>query len=123
MAAIRYIVDDVDVAADFYARLLGFTVLRKYGPAMAILERDGLALWLAGPLASASRPLPDGRRPVPGGWNRMVLEVGDLPRLVSDLAEAGVTFLQGIVDGPGGRQTLCTDPAGNVVELFQAHSN
>ena len=87
---------------------------------MAILERDGLTLWVAGPAASASKPMPDGRTPAPGGWNRFVLEVTDLPALVDTLRGRGTVFRNDIVDGPGGRQILCEDPAGNVIELFEA---
>ncbi|NKJ05560.1 putative enzyme related to lactoylglutathione lyase [Rhizobium sp. SG741] len=87
---------------------------------MAILTRDDLTLWLAGPMASASRPMPDGRKPEPGGWNRFVLEIqGELPALVSTLREHGVHFRNDIIEGPGGRQILCEDPSGNAIELFE----
>lgn len=119
MATIRYIVDDVHSAVAFYRGALGFTVKQQYGPAMAILTRGDLTLWVAGPPASASRPMPDGRTPEPGGWNRFVLEVDDLPAMVENLTARGATFRNDIVDGPGGRQILCEDPAGNVIELFQ----
>jgi predicted enzyme related to lactoylglutathione lyase len=120
MATVRYVVRDVGASIDFYAGLLGFTLVERYGPAMAILERDGLKLWIAGPLASASRPLPDGRQPAPGGWSRFVLEVADLRQVMEALSQRGVTFVQSIIEGPGGRQTLCEDPSGNVIELFEA---
>jgi predicted enzyme related to lactoylglutathione lyase len=119
MAGIRYIVHDVDRAIAFYRDHLGFAVKQQFGPAMAILERDGLTLWLAGPQASAAKPMPDGRRPEPGGWNRFVLQVEDLPALVGRLRERGVAFRNDIVQGPGGRQILCEDPSGNAVELFE----
>ncbi len=119
MATIRYIVDDLDPAIAFYRDRLGFTVQQQYGPAMAILVTGDLTLWLAGPPASASRPMPDGRQPEPGGWNRFVLEVEDLPTLVDSLTAQGVRFRNTIVEGPGGRQILCEDPSGNVIELFQ----
>jgi catechol 2,3-dioxygenase-like lactoylglutathione lyase family enzyme len=119
MATVRYIVRDVGAAIEFYTGLLGFTLVERYGPAMAILQRDGLSLWVAGPPASASRPLPDGRQPTPGGWSRFVLEVADLGQLVEELSARGVTFVQSIIEGPGGRQALCEDPSGNVVELFE----
>jgi predicted enzyme related to lactoylglutathione lyase len=92
---------------------------QQFGPAMAILDREDLELWVAGPLASASRPMPDGAKPAPGGWARFVLTVEDLPGLVTRLEREGVRFKNRIVDGPGGRQILCLDPAGNVVELFE----
>ena len=118
MAVIRYIVADVDEAIAFYD-LLGFVPVQDYSPAMAIVRRDDLDLWLAGPTASASRPMPDGRRPEPGGWNRMVVTVDDLAGWVVELREAGVAFRNDVVSGPGGQQILCEDPSGNVVELFQ----
>jgi catechol 2,3-dioxygenase-like lactoylglutathione lyase family enzyme len=119
MASVRYIVRDVDAAVAFYTGRLGFTLREQYGPNMAILDRAGLTLWVAGPGASASRPMPDGSRPEPGGWNRFVLEVDDLAGLVGELKAQGVRFRNEIVTGPGGRQILCEDPSGNVVELFQ----
>jgi catechol 2,3-dioxygenase-like lactoylglutathione lyase family enzyme len=119
MASVRYLVRDVDAAVAFYTRHLGFELRQQFGPNMAILGREDLTLWLAGPNASAARPMPDGRRPEPGGWNRFVLEVPDLPGLVTRLRDAGVPFRNEIVKGPGGQQVLCEDPSGNVVELFQ----
>lgn len=119
MAQVRYIVDDVDSAVAFYTACLGFALKQQFGPAMAIVHDDGLELWLAGPAASASRPMPDGARPVPGGWNRLVLTVDDLDALVARLRSAGVRFRNEIVTGPGGRQILREDPAGNPIELFQ----
>lgn len=119
MATVRYIVDEVESAVAFYRDKLGFTVDQQYGPAMAILSRADLTIWLAGPPASASRPMPDGRKPEPGGWNRFVLEVGDLSAIVEGLRAQGVVFRNDIVEGPGGRQILCEDPAGNVIELFE----
>ena len=119
MASVRYIVRSVDQAVAFYRDRLGFTFEQQFGPAMAIVSRDDLTLWLAGPGASASRPMPDGRQPEPGGWNRFVLRVDDLAALVTDLRRQGVTFRNEVVKGPGGQQILCEDPSGNVVELFQ----
>lgn len=118
MASVRYLVRDVDQAVAFYQRL-GFSLRQQFGPAMAIMARDDLTLWLAGPRASAARPMPDGRVPQPGGWNRFVLSVTDLAALVSSLRGQGVPFRNDIVEGPGGRQILCEDPSGNVVELFE----
>ena len=89
------------------------------GPLLAILKRGDLTLWLAGPHASASRPMPDGRKPEPGGWNRFVVETHDLAATVAKLKTAGVRFRNEIVSGPGGQQILVEDPCGNVVELFQ----
>lgn len=119
MAAIRYLVHDVPAAVAFYAGQLGFTLRQQFGPAMAILERGDLTLWLAGPMASAAKAMPDGRMPEPGGWARFVLEVEDLPGLVARLRAAGVAFRNDILDGPGGRQILAEDPSGNCIELFE----
>jgi glyoxylase I family protein len=118
MVSVRYLVRDVDRAIAFYAGL-GFELQRQFGTAMAIMSRDDLTLWLAGPSASAAKPMPDGRLPEPGGWNRFVLQVSDLPAMVQMLRAQGVAFRNDIVDGPGGRQILCEDPSGNVVELFE----
>ncbi len=119
MAAVRYIVRDVAAAIAFYTDCLGFTLKQQFGPAMAILVRDDLTLWVAGPAASASKPMPDGRQPEPGGWSRIVLQVDDLDATVARLRARGVGFRNDIVSGPGGRQILCEDPSGNPIELFQ----
>ncbi len=119
MAAFRYIVADVDQAVDFYTRLLGFTLEKQFGPAMAIVRRDDLSLWLAGPTSSAARPMPDGRKPEPGGWNRIVLAVDNLDAAVERLRVVGARLRNDIVSGPGGRQILVEDPSGNVIELFE----
>jgi catechol 2,3-dioxygenase-like lactoylglutathione lyase family enzyme len=119
MAIFRMIVHDVDAAVAFYAEALGFALVTQYGPAMAIMERDDLRLWLAGPAASASRPMPDGARPEPGGWNRPAFEVTDLAATVARLTAAGHRFRNTIISGPGGHQVLLQDPSGNLIELFQ----
>lgn len=119
MVTMRYLVDDVADAIVFYERL-GFASVQRFGPAMAIVRRGDLDLWLAGPTSSAARPMPDGRRPEPGGWNRVVIETDDLETLVAQLRDAGARFRNDIVEGPGGRQILVEDPSGNVVELFGA---
>jgi predicted enzyme related to lactoylglutathione lyase len=119
MAIVRYIVKDVSAAVEFYTKLLGFTVVEQYGPAMAILSKDDLTLWVAGPQASASRPMPDGRVPEPGSWSRFVVETDDIQALANKLKEAGAHFRNEVITGPGGSQTLVEDPSGNVVELFQ----
>jgi len=122
MASIRYVVGDVDRAVAFYTQRLGFTLKQQMGPAFAYVSRDDLTLWLSGPQSSAARPMPDGRRPEPGGWNRLVLEVKDLPSRVAALKQAGVRFRNDMVVGPGGRQILAEDPDGNPVELFEPAS-
>lgn len=119
MATVRYIVRDVDAAVGFYRDRLGFSLEQQFGPAMAILRRDDLSLWVAGPQASASRPMPDGRTPEPGGWARIVVQVPDLDRTVADLRSINCTFRSDIIAGPGGRQCLIEDPSGNAVELFE----
>ena len=119
MAQFRYIVDDVDASVTFYKAHLGFELIEQYGPAMAILRKDDLDLWLAGPPASASKPMPDGAQPAPGGWNRIVVLMDDLATSVDAMRASGVIFRNDIVAGPGGQQILCADPSGNLVELFQ----
>jgi catechol 2,3-dioxygenase-like lactoylglutathione lyase family enzyme len=119
VAAVRYLVDDVDAAVAFYTAHLGFTLDEQMGAAFALVERDDLTLWLSGPPSSAARPMPDGRQPEAGGWNRLVLTVDDLEATVEAMRAAGVTFRNDIVKGPGGKQILLDDPAGNPVELFQ----
>ncbi len=119
MAQFRYIVDDVDASIAFYTAHLGFVLVEQYGPAMAILRKEDLDLWLAGPPASASQPMPDGAQPGPGGWNRAVVILSDLEAVVEAMRAEGVNFRNEIVAGPGGQQILCNDPSGNPIELFQ----
>lgn len=121
MAEVRYIVHDVDAAVTFYTERLGFSLVNQFGPAMAMVRFGDLTLWLAGPPASASRPMPDGAKPSPGGgWARFVLTVDDLAGLVARLKGEGVAFRNDIVTGPGGKQILAADPSGNLIELFEA---
>jgi catechol 2,3-dioxygenase-like lactoylglutathione lyase family enzyme len=119
MVNVRYMVDDVDEAIAFYAKLLGFELLTNASPAFADVKRGNLRLLLAGPQSSAGRPMPDGRKPGPGGWNRIHFVVDDIDAEVRRLRGAGATFRNDIVTGPGGQQILLEDPSGNVVELFQ----
>ena len=119
MATVRYFVPDVDKALAFYVERLEFTLDKRFPP-IAILSKGDLSLWLSGPESSAARPMPDGRKPVPGGWNRLVVEVSNLEATVAKLREAGVVFRNDIVVGPGGKQILAEDGSGNVVELFEA---
>ncbi|MGH3879130.1 MAG: VOC family protein [Actinophytocola sp.] len=116
---VRYMVDDVESAVDFYTKHLGFTLRMSAAPAFADVLRGNLRLLLSGPKSSAGRPMPDGTTPEPGGWNRIHLIVDDIAAEVARLRAAGLTFRNDIVSGPGGRQILLQDPAGNVVELFQ----
>ena len=120
MAVFRYLVGDVDAAIAFYTGNLGFTLEQQMGPAFAIVSRDELSLWLSGPQSSAARPMPDGRQPQPGGWNRFVVEVEDLESKVAELKEAGLSFCNEVVSGPGGKQIVLDDGDGNPVELFEA---
>jgi catechol 2,3-dioxygenase-like lactoylglutathione lyase family enzyme len=115
----RYLVDDVSAAAAFYTEHLGFTLEQQMGSAFAIVSFGDLTLWLSGPESSAARPMPDGRQPEPGGWNRLVIQVDDLEARVEQLRPAGVTFRNEIVTGPGGKQIVLEDSAGNPVELFE----
>jgi catechol 2,3-dioxygenase-like lactoylglutathione lyase family enzyme len=119
MAQVRYIVDDVAAAVAFYTTQLGFELRQQFGPAMAIVVREDLELWLAGPMASASKAMPDGAQPTPGGWSRIVVTVDDLEQRVAQMTALGVRFRNAIVHGPGGSQILCCDPSGNLVELFE----
>jgi catechol 2,3-dioxygenase-like lactoylglutathione lyase family enzyme len=116
---VRYIVDDVDAAIDFYTSHFGFELLSSAAPAFADVVRGQLRLLLSGPRSSAGRPMPDGRTPAPGGWNRIHLIVDDIEAEVQRLQAAGLTFRNDIVTGPGGQQILVDDPAGNPIELFQ----
>jgi catechol 2,3-dioxygenase-like lactoylglutathione lyase family enzyme len=116
---VRYMVDDVEAAVDWYTRHLGFSLLSNQAPAFADVRRGSLRLLLSGPTSSAGRPMPDGERPRPGGWNRIHLVVDELPAEVARLRAAGVRFRNDIVTGPGGSQILLSDPSGNLVELFQ----
>jgi catechol 2,3-dioxygenase-like lactoylglutathione lyase family enzyme len=120
MATVRYLVQDVDGAVDFYTQWLGFSLAERWGPAFAIVEKGDLKLWLSGPQSSAAKPMPDGRQPEPGGWNRLVIEVDDLATLVEGLKQNGLKFRNEIIEGPGGKQILAEDPAGNPLELFEA---
>ena len=119
---VRYMVDDVDAAVDFYTKLLDFELLSSASPAFADVKRGNLRLLVSGPTSSAGRPMPDGEKPVPGGWNRIHFIVDDLDAEVARLRDAGAIFRNDIVQGPGGKQILLQDPAGNVVELFQPAS-
>jgi catechol 2,3-dioxygenase-like lactoylglutathione lyase family enzyme len=116
---VRYMVDDVDESISFYTKSLGFDVLSNASPAFADVKRGNLRLLLSGPASSAGRPMLDGARPGPGGWNRIHFIVDDIDAEVSRLRDAGATFRNEVVEGPGGKQILLQDPSGNVVELFQ----
>ncbi len=116
---VRYMVDDVAAAVNFYTTHLGFTLLTNQRPAFADVERGNLRLLLSGHTSSAGRPMPDGRQPGPGGWNRIHLLVDDINAEVARLRGAGVSFRNDVVTGPGGKQILLDDPSGNPIELFQ----
>jgi catechol 2,3-dioxygenase-like lactoylglutathione lyase family enzyme len=116
---VRYMVDDVQASVDFYTTHLGFELRSSAVPAFADVTRGNLRLLLSGPKSSAGRPMPDGAIPVPGGWNRIHLIVGDLAAEVDRLRKTGLSFRNDVVTGPGGSQILLKDPSGNVVELFQ----
>ena len=118
-ASVRYLIDDVDRAIDFYTTHLGFTLGRNASPAFAEVLRGPLRLLLSGPTSSGARPLPDGTTPAPGGWNRIHLIVDDITHDVERLRAAGLNFRSDIISGPGGQQILLQDPSGNLIELFQ----
>jgi len=118
--SMRYMIDDVPAAIEFYTKQLGFTLDMNAAPAFAAVSRDGVRLLLSGEGSSGKRPLPDGRKQTPGGWNRILLEVANLETEVARLRQAGVRFrMTDIVSGPGGAQILIDDPSGNPIELFQ----
>ena len=119
MVSVRYMVDDVEASVAFYTKFLGFRILNQFPP-FADVARGKLRLLLSGPASSAGRPMPDGAKPVPGGWNRIHLIVDDIEAEVARLRDAGVSFRNDIVEGPGGKQILLQDPSGNVIELFQS---
>ena len=116
---VRYMVDDVEKAVDFYTTVFGFTVRTNFAPAFADVVRGNLRLLLSGPKSSAGRPMPDGRTPEPGGWNRIHFIVDDIDAEVERLQAANVNFRNEVISGPGGRQILLEDPAGNPIEVFQ----
>ena len=120
MATVRYLVTDVERSIAFYTKALGFKLDQSWAPGFARLSSNDLTLWLAGPRSSAARPMPDGRRPEPGGWNRFVIEVRDRVSRVAEMKQDGMCFRNEIVVGPGGKQILLEDPDGNLVELFEA---
>ena len=117
--SIRYMIDDVPAAIKFYTTHLGFSLDLDASPAFASVTRDGVRLLLSGKTSSGRRAMPDGREPVPGGWNRIHIQVENLEAEVQRLREAGLKFRNEIVKGPGGSQVLVEDPSGNPVELFQ----
>lgn len=119
---VRYMVDDVPAAVDFYTKHFGFRLQSNAAPAFADVVRGQLRLLLSGPTSSAGRPMPDGRKPEAGGWNRIEFVVDDIEAEVERLRSEGVPFRNDIVTGPGGKQILVEDPAGNLIEIFEAAS-
>lgn len=119
MWGVRYQVRDIDRAIDFYTQRLGFKLDRKHPPAFAQVSSTNLKLVLSGPGASGSRPMPDGQSQEPGGWNRVILQVADLPARIEALKKAGLHFRNEMETGPGGRQIQLEDPDGNAIELFE----
>jgi catechol 2,3-dioxygenase-like lactoylglutathione lyase family enzyme len=119
IVSVRYMVDDVDKSIDFYTRLFGFEVQMSAAPAFADVKRGNLRLLLSGPASSAGRPMSDGVKPGPGGWNRIHFIVDDIDAEIDRLRDAGATFRNEAISGPGGKQILVLDPSDNVIELFQ----
>ncbi len=117
--SVRYMVDDVEEAVAFYTKVLDFEVLNNFAPVLADVARGNLRLLLSGPTSSAGRPMADGAKPGPGGWNRIHFIVDDIDGEVARLRDAGARFRNDIIEGPAGKQILLQDPSGNVVELFQ----
>jgi glyoxylase I family protein len=122
MAAVRYLVKDVDRSIAFYTGHLGFRLDHRAAPAFASVSKGDLVLRLSGPGSSGARPMPDGRSQEPGGWNRIVVEVADLPRTIAELRQGGVRFRNEMETGPGGKQIQIEDPDGNPIEVFQPAS-
>ena len=120
MATFRYLVNEVDTSIAFYTKFLDFKLIEQMGTAFAVVAKDDLNLWLSSPQTSAARPMPDGRKPEAGGWNRFVIEVDDIEALVASMKSAGVSFRNNIITGPGGKQILAEDPSGNPIEIFQS---
>ena len=119
IVSVRYMVDDVDESIVFYTKMFGFEVSMSAAPAFADVKRGNLRLLLSGPTSSAGRPMADGTKPGPGGWNRIHFIVDDLDEEVARLRADGAKFRNDMVTGPGGKQILLLDPSGNVIELFQ----
>ena len=119
-AVVRYQVREMERAIEFYTRHLGFQLTQKSGPVIAIVSRGDLHLLLSGPESSGARPMPDGRRQEPGGWNRIVLYVDDLDRIVTALRSADTVLRNDVETGPGGKQIQIEDPDGNPIELHEA---
>ena len=119
MAKIRYFVEDVDAAVEFYTQHLGFELDFNAGP-FAMITRGDLALMISGPKTSAARPMLDGSVPAPGGWNRFVFEVDDIETVVASMRQTGIHFRNDILSGVGGKQSVAEDPSGNPIEVFQA---
>ena len=117
--SVRYMIDDVPAAIAFYTTHLGFTLEQDASPAFASVSRDGVRLLLSGKASSGRRAMPDGSQPVPGGWNRIQLQVHHLSSEVDRLRQAGLQFRNEVITGPGGSQILLDDPSGNPVELFE----
>lgn len=116
---VRYIVENVDAAVEFYTKYLDFTLLTNASPAFADVTRGNLRMLLSGRTSSAGRAMPDGSLPFPGGWNRIQIVVDDLATKVLELKAKGLHFRNEIITGPGGSQILLIDPSGNLIELFQ----
>ena len=119
MAFIRYLVYDVEKSVKFYTTLLGFDLKRSYGP-FAMITKDDLEVWISGPKTTGARPMPNGDKPIPGGWNRLVVVVDNIDDTVSNLKSHDVVFRNEVLSGVGGKQVLIEDPSGNPIEIFEA---
>ena len=120
VATVRYLVSDVDRAIAFYTQVLDFKLAQQNGPVIAIVSRGPLLLLLSGADSSGARPMPDGRRQEPGGWNRILIYVDDIDAQIKKLQAAGARFRNSVEVGPGGKQIQLDDPDGNPIELHEA---
>lgn len=119
MVRIRYIVNNVSESVKFYTENLAFELVQQFGPAIAILQRDGVQLLVSGPISSAAREMPDGTKPSPGGWARFQIVTNDIETMIADLKDKGVSFKNELFENQGRKQILCEDPSGNLIELFE----
>lgn len=119
MATVRYFVTDVGSSIEYYRKNLGFVVTQNWGGNFAKIQLDDLELWISGPNTSAAMPMTDGSKPIPGGWNRLVIKVNNIETIVEKLKEEGIKMRNEILTGVGGKQILIEDPSGNPIELFQ----
>ncbi|MCE7736586.1 MAG: VOC family protein [Candidatus Heimdallarchaeota archaeon] len=120
MAIVRYLVNDVKESVSFYNKILGFDIIMSGPKEFAMVSKEDLTIWLSGRNSSAAKAMPNGDKPVAGGWNRFVIEVDSINNMVEKLETANVNFRNNVLDGVGGRQVLVEDPSGNPIEIFES---